>query len=417
MQSGFNGRSVPDVTVPSVGLADVDRSLFDLFNEQIPLIVGGDGQDSKRVPVVFFAGEKWALNKRLRALRDRNGTLILPLITAVRSSVTQDPGNDITGRGTNQQTGEIVVSRRLDRSDRSYQGLVNRLMLRNQENASSLQSGDVGQLSTRREIGDLSRTATVAGGGLLLPDKKRNVYETIVIPAPQFFTAQYDITLWAQYTSHMNQMLEAIIGSFLPQGNAWRLETPGGYWFIATVDGNVYTADLNADDYSQNERLIRYKMTVKVPGYVLASSVPGAPVPVRRYVSSPEVSFSVSTRIDIDSSPIGDGQRVVEPFLGADDPTLPLSHGRSTGDAGRADNRSTERTLLYPNRSEVSPHDPALRNIGRGQRLSSYKKINVVAPDGTTSERYARIKGRNEQAGETVLSGFDLGSVVIAAVD
>lgn len=410
LQSGYPEKSVPNIVVPPVGISDVDRALFDLFDSQIKIVVNGDGIEQKKVPVIFFAGEKWALNKRHSALKDRNGSLILPLVTAVRTSVKQDIINDIAGRGINQQTGELVVHRRLDSSDRGYQSLINRLLIPNQTNL-AVATGDAGQLTTSREIGSLGDDPVIQQGGLLVSDRTNNVYETIVVPAPQFFSSQYDVTFWAQYTSHMNQMLESVIGSFLPQGNAWRLETPQGYWFVATVEENSYVADVNSDDYSQVERLIRYKFVINVPGYMLASSVPGGPVPVKRYVSSPTISFQVGIQQQIASTNPG---VVEEPFLGADDPTLPLD---TENRPRRRDMRLTNDTRLYPDKVSVSPQDPALAQIPRGMPPATYQKITSLDKHGKRTTRLVRVKSRNQFNGETVLSDGQLGGLNIVLVD
>lgn len=410
LPSGYETKSAAEITVPSVGISDVDKALFDLFNEQIPLVVGGEGEESKRVPIVFMAGEKWAMNKRLRALRDKNNALILPLITAVRTTVTQDATQDITGRGINQQTGEIVIHRRLDKSDRAYQNLINRLMLKHQRNlAVAAEDADANQLTTLRTQGDLENDPTVGQGGLLLPDRQRNIYETIVVPTPQFFTAQYDFTIWAQYNRHMQQILDAIISSQLPQGNCWRIETPKGYWFIASVEGNQYNAENNVDDYSQEERLIRYKFTVTVPGYVMASNVPGAPVPIKRYVSSPSISFKTGVRTSTQTS--GDG--VTDPFLGADDPTLPTD-AESTR---RRDQRYDGSTRLYPKTGE-SPHDPALKQLRRGAGPARFRKVTGIDKNGKLVTRHFRIKNVNSFTGETVLApDADGEGLVITVID
>ena len=414
LPTGYQGKSISDFTIPSVGIVDVDKALFDLFNEEIPLVVGGEGTESKRVPVVFFAGEKWALNKRLRALRDRNGALILPLCTAVRTIIIQDPVLDITGRGINQQTGEIVIHRRLDKSDRGYQNLINRLFLKHQQNlAVGPTQADPGQLTTIRAVGELENDPTVQQGGLLVPDRRNNIIETIVVPAPQFFTAQYDVTLWTQYTSHMSQLIEALIASQLPQGNVWRLDTPKGYWFLANVDSNTYTADTNTDDYSQTERLVRYKFVIKVPGYILASKVPGAPVPIKRYVSSPTISFTtgIATGLELDSG----GQD--DPYLGADDPTLPLTPG-DDAPSRRRDQRDHKDTRLLPNVADTNPDDPALKALARGTKPGQFKKVIGIDKDGNQVVKYLRVKGTNAAQGETVLaSDASLGGLTIVVTE
>lgn len=405
LPSGYQGKSTPDITIPSVGIEDVDRALFDLFDKEIPLIVGGNGTESKRAPVIFMAGEKWAQNKRMRALKDRNGALILPIITAVRTTLLQDPVLDITGRGINQQTGEIVIHRRLDKSDRGYQALINRLLLKNQPNlAVNPDEAAPGQLTTLRSVGDLADDPTIQQGGLLLPDRQNNVYETIVVPAPQFFTAQYDFTIWTQYTIHMNQLIEALMSSFLPQGNVWRLTSPKGYWFLASVDANTFTSDSNTDDYSQTERLVRYKFSVTVPGYILASTVPGAPVPIKRYVSSPTISFQTDTFAgDLDET-----SNESDPYLGADDPTLPLETGKSR----RRDQRRTNGTRLY--NQGTSPEDPALTGLKRGTTPAQYKKVTGIDSKGRTVTKLVRVKSTNRFTGETVLAAdASLGGLTI----
>ena len=418
LPSGYDGDPATDITIPSCGIKDVDEALFRLFDKEIPLIVSGENvAENRRCPVIFFAGEKWALVKKLRALRDRNGALILPICTAVRTSIAQDVTQDVTGRGINQQTGEIVVRRRLDPSDRGYQQLINRTLIAHQQDlAVSPELADPGQLTTTREIGDLADDPIVQQGGLLFPNRANNVFETIVIPAPQFFTATYDVTIWAQYTSHMNQLLEQLIASQLSQGNCWRLTTPKGYWFIAKVVDGAYTADTNTDDFSQTERVIKHKFTIKVPGYVLATSVAGAPVPLKRYVSCPIVSFTVDASSGVES--LGD---VVDPFLGADDPTLPLdAPDDGVGNSHRVDQRMTNATRLCPPLADVTSNtdDPALKGVPKRVDRPRFKRVVGIDKDGKTVTKLLRVNGARGPQGETALSAnFMLGGFSIVSVD
>jgi hypothetical protein len=413
IQSGYGGLSAPStLTIPPVGIEDADASLFNLFDKEIPFQVNtGDKTrtELKRVPVIFAAAEKWALSKRQRGVRDKNGSLILPLITVVRTAIQQSTDEDVTGRGINQQTGEIIVRRRLDQSDRKYQNLINRSLLKHQANlAVSPPEADDGQFSTLRPLGDLVDDPTISEGGLMLPNKKQNVFETLVLPSPQFYTAVYEVTFWTQYTVQMLQMIEMLISSFLPQGNAWKLDTQKGYWFIATVDGNNYNAEQNVDDMSQEERMIKHKFTVKVPGYILGTNVPGAPIPIKRYVSSPEIFFNVGTQEDAESTGIDD------PFLGADDPTLPLSDMNE----GRNDQRRTGRTRLYPNSSELTADDPSLRSLSRGRSPSKYRKVMTTDGKGKSIIKFVRVVSTNRFTGETVFApGTDLGGLTTVVSD
>ncbi len=415
LSSGYDSISAPvNLTVPACGIEDADEALFNLFDKEIMFQVSTSDknrEELKRVPVIFAAAEKWALAKRYKAIRDRTGSLILPLITVVRTTIQQTSNDDITGRGINQQTGEITVQRRLDKSDRGYQGLINRLLIKHQTNLSSSPSiADADQLSSDRSLGQLTDDPTVNDGGYMLPDRQNNIYETLVLPSPQFFTAVYEVTFWTQYTVQMFQLVETLIGSFLPQGNAWRLETPKGYWYVATVDGNVYNAENNVDDMSQEERLIKYKFTVKVPAYIIATKVPGAPVPIKRYVSSPTISFDVGVGTTEEQSV----NSVIDPFLGADDPTLPMNEINNH----RRDQRMTNSTRLYPGSTDVSTEDPALNAFPRGISPVKYKKVTSINANGKTVTQYIRIVSVNRFSGETVYaSGADLGGLTIEISD
>jgi hypothetical protein len=204
----------------------------------------------------------------------------------------------------------------------------------------------------------------------------------------------------------MNQILECLVSSFLPQGNAWKLDTQKGYWFIATVDGNLFTPENNFDDMSQEERIIKYKFSVKVPGYILASSAPGVPIPIRRYVSSPSISFNIDTT--------GEAEGVDDPFLGSDDPTLPLSDGS----VRRRDQRETGQTRLYPNSEVTNPHDPALQSRARGTQPAKYRKIVGIDRSGKQVVKYVKIKKINSHTGEVVYSpSTDLSDLSIIVVD
>lgn len=385
LPTGFGGATEPDIIVPSCGLEDVDIALFKLFDKELNLQIG---EPQTKIPIVFASGEKWAILKKGRALRDKNNTLILPLITIVRTSVKQDVSTDINGRGINQQTGEIVITRRLDVTDRKYQDLINRLLLKNQKSLSVIDDGSqaIGQLTSERTLGDLASDDVITQGGLLGGDKKNNVYETLVIPSPQFFSAQYDITIWTQYTQQMNQVIEHLISSYLPQVQGWRLDTDKGYWFVATVDGSSWQTETNIDDMSQTERLIKQKFTVTVPAYILATSSPGTPVPVKRYVSSPSVSFNVSTG-DIRSDDVVD-----EPFLGNDDPTLPIEEQKNK----RRDQRKTGRGAVFVqnNVNMTDPNDPALQGYPRGTTPNMYRVYMVNG-----KKKYVKVNS----AGESIM--------------
>lgn len=398
LPTGYDATGGPsDLTIPSCGVEDVDVALFTLFDKEVAPEVGGHGSvPIAKVPVVFAAGEKWALLKRGRPLRDRNNTLILPLITVMRTDLNQTLSDDVVGRGINQQTGELVIRRKLDKSDRGYQALINRLYLNNQRNL-AVKPGDPGvpgQLRTERDVGSTSSTKTVRDGALLTPDLTNNVYETIVVPSPQFYTAKYQVTIWTQYTQHSNQVLEKIYSTLLPQAQSWKLETQKGYWFVARIEDGSLAMETNFDDMSTSERYIKHTFNVIVPAYFFASSAPGVPVPIRRYVSSPSVTFEVPEELP--------GENDSEYVLGSDDPTLPLDTARNN----RLDQRTPgwRQQKIYPVLPEGTLIDPTDPRLSEDPALSSLPRGYSVKVKNTTSK------------GETAYSGAALDTLDIVVV-
>jgi len=406
IKSGYDGDNKSDLSIPACGIEDVDVALFTLFDKEIAPSVGGkDTQEVKKVPIVFAAGEKWALLKRGRPLRDKNNTLILPLITIMRTGITQGP-EDITDRGINQQTGEIVIKRRLDNSDRDYQNLINKQLILNQTNVAVTSGSQFSlnhQLVTGRSTGELGGSFEVRRGGLLAANKKNNVFETLVVPTPQFYTATYQVMIWTQFTQHMNQIIEKIISSYLPQTNSWKLNTPKGYWFIAKLEGGGYNVETSFEDMSTVERFLKCTLELKVPAYVWASNAPGVPVPVKRYVSSPIIDFAIESRSTADGS--GPEEFTDNYLLGNDDPTLPLNEEYS----GRQDQRGDG--IQTNSREKVYPNDLALESYPRGIKQSEYQKIQI----GNDS-KYVKVVSVNQATGETVYSAADFLGLKIVPV-
>lgn len=401
LPSGYeNVVGTPTLSIPSCGIEDVDSALFNLFDKEIfPESMISADKTSKKVPVLFAAGEKWALLKNGRPLRDRNSSLILPLVTIMRTELNQSLSDDIVGRGINQQSGEIIVKRRLDKTDRQYQALINKINLKNQRNLATSpgESTLTGQITTDREVGSLNQTQEIKDGAYLSPNMMNNVYETIVIPAPQFYTAKYEVTIWTQYTQHSNQIIEKIFSSFLPQGQSWKLDTPKGYWFIAKIEDGSFQTETNFDDMSQQERFIKHTFTLSVPAYFFAIAASGSPIPIKRYVSSPIINFDLQDDdlAEIDST-FEDQNLYV---LGSDDPTLPLDDIKNF----RKDQRSVgwRSQKIYPVRQDDYNYNTYANDPAINQKLNGDLNIKVLSKNSK---------------GETVYTGASLGGLKIEVI-
>lgn len=381
--SGYEGANTPEgFALPSVGVEDVDRAMFDLFDRQLNLQIANEKSGiTQKIPVIFAAGERWAMLKKNRALRDKSGTLILPLTTIRRMDIQQNLQEDISGRGINQQTGQLVIKRRLSPLDRAYQNIINKLNIVNQANVADSNA----TLLTDRAIGANASDFDVSDGALLAPKlENNNIWEVITIPSPQFFTVAYEVTFWTQHIQHMNQVIEKIMSSYLPTANGtFRIETPTGYWFVAKVVDNMFTAADNAENVTGEERVIKTKISMKVAAYAVATGAPGTPSPTRRFVSAPILTF-----------PSGEGEQLIsgmptsaDIYSGSDDPSAYFSLDGSVQPRERAS------------------HPP-----------SSFSTVITKSPfSGRDRVEFVRVITRNSKNGEAILRPDDSLTVKIVS--
>ena len=72
----FDGDNVPEnFEFPSIGIEDIDRSVFNLFDKVLQIETTSKGK-SRQVPVIFATGERFALTRRKKPLRDKNNANI-----------------------------------------------------------------------------------------------------------------------------------------------------------------------------------------------------------------------------------------------------------------------------------------------------------------------------------------------------
>lgn len=380
LSSGYEGSSSSTYTIPSCEIEDVDVALHNLFDRQIGFksTVIPDGENGplniNKPYVIFATGERFALVKKLRPPRDKSKQLMLPAISIRRRSITQSP-EDLTGRGMNQFTGDIVIRRRLASEDRDYQNLLNKLAIDDLNPGRPTSTRAQGTYGPNQDVG-------VSQGALLDPKLGNNVWEIISIPQPQFYTATYEVTFWTTHTIHMNYLIMTLLAAQLPQGKMFRLNTPKGYWFIATVADEVSSSD-NFDDFKEEKRVIRYTFQITVKSFLLAPNGPGVPVPIRRTLSATDISFELETTPGSVQTPQGPRRPSDTGFTLTDIEADPLTTQTPTTD----------------------------------QRLLVHKTV-YNPTTGKTESRYARVLETNQKQGETVYfaSGFQSLEEFIAAI-
>jgi len=285
------GQAPDDFNIPNCTIEDVDRSLFALFDEQLPF-VHKHKEGIRKAPVIFATGERFAVLRRKEPLRDRAGTLILPLISIMRTGISQVAS---MGMGTNQSV-PSTIRKKLSPKDPIYQRLINKSGIKNSDDlasnlakTTSVTGSEPGRVATRRET--ISPSLPIRQGEALGTPLGNNIFEIIELPPPKYYTATYEITFWAQYTTQMNEMIMALMSLYQSYSQrTFKLETPKGYWFVAYA-GESLTPGNNFDDFTDSERLVKYSFDITVPAYIIGSAFKGSENKLRKFVSAPQITF------------------------------------------------------------------------------------------------------------------------------
>jgi hypothetical protein len=301
LKKGYEGFNVPEnFSFPSCGIEDVDRALFELFDKRLSFEVKVNEQTTK-VPVVFASGERFALTRRQKPIRDKNNALILPLIAIKRSSIGYKTESEAGGVAISfRQNADYTIRKRLDSSDRDYQNIINKLSIKNQDNVTSRAhflnndvspgSGTIPETKTSRRNGS---GISFGGGKLnfaLNNEIGNNIIECITIPYPIFIQLNYEITFWTQYMLQMNQLLETMLAKTDGQGREFQITSNKGFNFTAFLMGTLTSGD-NFENFSGAERVIKYSFSIRVPSYILAPRHPGISTPYRVFHTAPDIVF------------------------------------------------------------------------------------------------------------------------------
>ena len=297
----FEGDNPPEnFDFPSIGIEDIDRAVFKLFDEKLNFQTTQKGE-SKKVPVVFAAGERFALTRRKNPIRDKNNALILPIISVMRGDVdfSPDQGGKKTAITFREQP-SYIIKRRLSERDREYQNIINKQGITNQKNVASKNSflsSDIvpGNISKPDHIGSRRNGMNVSyigskGNIKIEENLNNNIFEIIEIPYPEFISISYDVIFWTQYLSQANQMMETLLVNFEGQGEEITMKTDSGFELVAFFKPPFGNSS-NFDNYSDDERVIKHTISLSVPGYIINPKHPGLPNLMRAYTSAPVIDF------------------------------------------------------------------------------------------------------------------------------
>tara|TARA_B100000287_G_scaffold431339_1_gene488403 strand:- start:243 stop:1109 length:867 start_codon:yes stop_codon:yes gene_type:complete len=225
----------------SITLKDVDTSIMSYVKNIIKPTVQ-EANEKIKVTIMYGNEERWKSARKRGVMRDKNGSLVLPLIMLKRTAVEKSdmiPGyeHDIRRRYT-----EIVRN--------------NGWSKKNRYSRFAVQTND-------------------------LP-----VYENLVTSIPNYVNITYEFILWTNFIEQMNPLVEGFMEydkTYWGDKNTYR--------FISTIDSVSDASEMD----SRGERFIKSTFSVTTKGYLLPeetnSIVMGKMSQVQKKLSPSKVLF------------------------------------------------------------------------------------------------------------------------------
>jgi len=250
----YNRRVVPtegDDVVDNLPMKKTDMPSFEYFDGAMlnwvrDLHIFSDtNRGFKEVPVMWYGSERAFQIKKEKQLRDRSGSLILPIITVGRTGYKKNPSvkgiywanipavRDFMG-------GTITVGKKIKQKKTS----------------------EFNNNKTLQKTGQLNYKFTD-------PDEKPlYVYETQNIHIPVYVETYYEINIWTSYQQQMNEIVRPFLtNAQVGNLNYFTIENMG-YRFEAFMDGD-FVEDNNVASLNEEDRRYKTKIKVNVLGYII----------------------------------------------------------------------------------------------------------------------------------------------------
>ena len=202
----------------SIGVKEIDTAVIKhIRNVMKPKI--REQNEVISVPVLYGNEERWKSIKRRNVLRDKNGTIILPIIVIKRTSLAMNP--DMPLSFDNDVKGKFI---------------------------SVVRSSSGWSKSNRYD-----RFAVLTG--------QQPVQEYVKTGMPDFVVCSYSVVMMTSFIEQMNDL-----------NNLWieHLETYFGdqtsHRFLSSLDGDISN---EIEMESQGERMIRNELSLSIKGYMI----------------------------------------------------------------------------------------------------------------------------------------------------
>ena len=216
----------------------VDMAMYEWLNEEMNLHTTSN-RGYNKVPVIWVSAERAYQSKRSKEMRDKEGALILPLLSLERSGFEKDPANkgvawanippnpDVKG-------GAFMITKQI-KQDKTA----------NFANADSKKK--TGQINFPRK-------------------NKKIVYETISVPFPVSINANYVVKIRTEYQQQMNDLMQPFMTR---TGNIDYFKIKkDGHVYEAFIDGS-FSSNSNVEDMGEDERMYEAEIDIRVLAYLV----------------------------------------------------------------------------------------------------------------------------------------------------
>ncbi|MCP4951807.1 MAG: hypothetical protein GY922_08205 [Proteobacteria bacterium] len=239
-----------EIEFPASTLETIDTAMLRFIDETLNLSVETNNGFEK-VPVLWVTAERAYQIKHNKDLRDKEETLILPLITVNRASVTKEPNfkgsvyanlypeNDAKG-------GVITIARQI-----------------NQKKTAEFQNAQANRmLGVSKDVANKMKNTNKRN-----MSAAKTVYETITIPIPVWVKVMYEITVRSEYQQQLNQLVTPFLTVPGNSRTPKRIENEGHFYEIF-IDGNLSDTS-NKAALGMEQRNYETTISIETLGYLI----------------------------------------------------------------------------------------------------------------------------------------------------
>ena len=243
-------QKLKEIEIAPSSLETIDGAMMRFIDEELNLYATTN-VGFKKTPVLWVSAERAYQLKHNKDLRDTEQTLILPLITVNRASVTKNPERKGSIYANlypvaDPKGGTITIAREL-----------------NQKKTAEFQNA----FAARKYGPDKNVVSKMANTNKRNMSIQRAVYETITIPIPTWVLVNYEITLRTEYQQQINELVQPFItipgNSRMPK----RINFENHYYELF-IQGDIANGS-NMTDMGMTERNFEHTINIEVLGYLI----------------------------------------------------------------------------------------------------------------------------------------------------